>query len=139
MNKSLAGEHLPMILAGVAGFEPAVEDIPLVGVKVRCLTSLAIPLYCAGSCSGVPPNQPVTDFQSRLWRVVKAFPLAHNLMVSCLERRTRLELAPPVWKTGVLTIEHQRRMVGFSLRLSHATGDYAPKSHSPYSVRSYRS
>lgn len=88
------GKHLPMILAGVAGFEPAVEDTPLVGVKVRCLTSLAIPLYCAGSCSGVPPNQPVTDFQSRLWRVVKALPLTHNLMVSYLERRTRLELAP---------------------------------------------
>lgn len=128
-----------MILAGVAGFEPAVEDIPLVGVKVRCLTSLAIPLYCAGSCSGVPPNQPVTDFQSRLWRVVKAFPLTHNLMVSYLERRTRLELAPPVWKTGVLTVEHQHRMVGFSLKLSHATGNYAPKSRSPYSVRSNRS
>nr|DAZ16171.1 MAG TPA: hypothetical protein [Caudoviricetes sp.] len=30
-------------------------------------------------------------------------------------------------------------MVGFSLRLSHATGNYAPKSRSPYSVRSNRS
>ena len=106
--------------------------------KSHALDRLAIPLY-AGSCSGVPPNQPVTDFQSRLWRVVKAFPLTHNLMVSYLERRTRLELAPPVWKTGVLTVEHQRRMVGFSLRLSHATGNYAPKSRSPYSVRSNRS
>ena len=123
-----------MILAGAVGFEPTNN-----GVKVRCVTASPYPCVPAGSCSGVPPNQPVTDFQSRLWRVVKALPLTHNLMVSYLERRTRLELAPPVWKTGVLTVEHQRRMVGFSLRLSHATDNYAPKSRSPYSVRSNRS
>lgn len=34
-----------ILLAGVAGLEPAVEGKPLVGVKVRCLTSLAIPQY----------------------------------------------------------------------------------------------
>ena len=34
-----------ILLAGVAGLEPAVEGKPLVGVKVRCLTNLAIPQY----------------------------------------------------------------------------------------------
>lgn len=34
-----------ILLAGAAGLEPAVEGKPLVGVKVRCLTSLAIPQY----------------------------------------------------------------------------------------------
>lgn len=122
-----------MILAGAVGFEPTNN-----GVKVRCVTASPYPYICR-LMQRRPANQPVTDFQSRLWRVVKAFPLTHNLMVSYLERRTRLELAPPVWKTGVLTVEHQHRMVGFSLRLSHATGNYAPKSRSPYSVRSNRS
>lgn len=37
------------LLAGVAGLEPAVEGKPLVGVKVRCLTNLAIPQYKGGT------------------------------------------------------------------------------------------
>ena len=122
-----------MILAGAVGFEPTNN-----GVKVRCVTASPYPYICR-LMQRRPAKPTCNRLPEQAWRVVKAFPLTHNLMVSYLERRTRLELAPPVWKTGVLTVEHQHRMVGFSLRLSHATGNYAPKSRSPYSVRSNRS
>lgn len=122
-----------MILAGVAGFEPA-----NLGVKVPCLRPLGDTPICR-LMQRRPAKPTCNRLPEQALACAKAFPLTHNLMVSYLERRTRLELAPPVWKTGVLTVEHQRRMVGFSLRLSHATGNYAPKSRSPYSVRSNRS
>lgn len=122
-----------MILAGAVGFEPTNN-----GVKVRCVTASPYPYICR-LMQRRPAKPTCNRLPEQALACLKAFPLTHNLMVSYLERRTRLELAPPVWKTGVLTVEHQRRMVGFSLRLSHATGNYAPKSRSPYSVRSNRS
>lgn len=122
-----------MILAGAVGFEPTNN-----GVKVRCVTASPYPCICR-LMQRRPAKPTCNRLPEQALTCRKAFPLTHNLMVSYLERRTRLELAPPVWKTGVLTVEHQHRMVGFSLRLSHATGNYAPKSRSPYSVRSNRS
>lgn len=122
-----------MILAGAVGFEPTNN-----GVKVRCVTASPYPYICR-LMQRRPAKPTCNRLPEQALTCLKAFPLTHNLMVSYLERRTRLELAPPVWKTGVLTVEHQHRMVGFSLRLSHATGNYAPKSRSPYSVRSNRS
>ena len=122
-----------MILAGAVGFEPTNN-----GVKVRCVTASPYPCICR-LMQRRPAKPTCNRLPEQALTCRKGISFNAYLMVSYLERRTRLELAPPVWKTGVLTVEHQRRMVGFSLRLSHATGNYAPKSRSPYSVRSNRS
>jgi hypothetical protein len=40
----------------------------------------------------------------------KREPVVGSLFVSCLERIARFELAPKVWKTLMLTVEHHTRV-----------------------------
>jgi hypothetical protein len=73
----------------------------------------------------------------------KREPVSGSLFVSCLERIARFELAPKVWKTLMLTVEHHTRVcfVLFLYRLFGQLCDHdgiRTRSHHIDSVMFYR-
>jgi hypothetical protein len=73
----------------------------------------------------------------------KREPVVGSLFVSCLERIARFELAPKVWKTLMLTVEHHTRVcfVLFLYRLFYQLCDHdgiRTRSHHIDSVMFYR-
>ncbi len=48
--------------------------------------------------------------RSQFWTYGKATPFPHDLMLTCVERMTRIELATSDWKSEVLPLNYIRRL-----------------------------
>ncbi len=127
-------------MAWMAGFGPARE-----GVKVPCLTAWLHPCISSHRLPAAlclpTSHQELGNYTSRLilsfLRFLARWPGWYGIAVlPCFSASGEV----PVTRCGLpLRGTYAAYWPSFSLRLSHATGNYAPKSRSPYSVWSNRS